>query len=230
MCNLYIETHFFIFFEVYIFYREKTKNRCKTASGKKGRKTRPDDPPETRFGTQNSLKSTSEASKSPKFPGKKNDFLTVRFLTVFSSTEKTENIENKRPTCGSWFGTTVRAEPGGEVRRGKLSGRPVRSPLECNTPAPRRGTANLIRSARSPYPRETPQSEFRRLAVYPGNIPAEPDKPRQDPDGTGKQNLAKSLQNLVREGPRSLQNQSGTLPEHTRAKKPPTNRKRKLQK
>ena len=79
----------------------------------------------------------------------------------------------------------------------------------------------LIRSARSPYPRETPQSEFRRLAVYPGNIPAEPDKPRQDPDGTGK----KTLQNLVREGPRSLQNRSGTLPEHTRANKTPKNRK-----
>ena len=51
-----------------------------------------------------------------------------------------------------------------------------------------------IRSARSPYPRGTPQNEFRRLAVYPGNIPAEPDKPRQDPGETGKkvsQNLCK---------------------------------------
>ena len=67
MCNLYIETHFFIFSSFTFFTEKTTKNRCKAASGKKGRKTRPEDPPETRFGTQNGLKSTSEAQKSPKF-------------------------------------------------------------------------------------------------------------------------------------------------------------------
>ena len=37
------------------------------------------------------------------------------------------------------------------------------------------GQANYLKSfARSPYPRSTPESEFRRLAVYPGNNPAEP--------------------------------------------------------
>ena len=66
MCNLYIETHFFIFSSFTFFTEKTTKNRCKTASGKKGRKTRPEDPPETRFGTQNGFKSTSEAQKSPK--------------------------------------------------------------------------------------------------------------------------------------------------------------------
>ena len=80
-------------------------------------------------------------------------------------------------------------------RRGKeRQALPVRQgfSLGSNTPAPRWGTANLIRSARSPYPRETPQSEFRRPTVYPGNLPAEPDKPRQDPDGTDQKNHAKS--------------------------------------
>ena len=66
MCNLHIETHFFIFSSFTFFTEKTTKNRCKAASGKKGRKTRPEDPPETRFGTQNGLKSTSEAPKSPK--------------------------------------------------------------------------------------------------------------------------------------------------------------------
>ena len=38
---------------------------------------------------------------------------------------------------------TVRAEPGGEVRRGKLSGYGMDFWTEFNTPAPRRGSANL---------------------------------------------------------------------------------------
>ena len=52
---------------------------------------------------------------------------------------------------------------------------------------------------------------------------------RQHPGGTWQtptrsrrkrqKSIAKSSQNLVREGPRSLQNASGTLPEHTRAPK-----------
>ena len=88
-------------------------------------------------------------------------------------------------SCAVGYGGLT--EAGGKERKGKPSARRTRGVL--TRPAPRWGTANLIRSARSPYPRETPQSEFRRLAVYPGNIPAEPDKPRQDPDGTGKKTL-----------------------------------------
>ena len=52
------------------------------------------DAPGTRFRTQNRRKSTPEAPKSPKFP-EKVDFLTVRFLTVFSSTEKNEKKTKK---------------------------------------------------------------------------------------------------------------------------------------
>ena len=37
------------------------------------------------------------------------------------------------------------------------------------------------RFARSPYPRGTPQSKFRRLAAYPGNIPANPTNPDKIP-------------------------------------------------
>ena len=64
VCNLHIETHFFIFSSFTFFTEKTTKNRCKTASGKKGRKTRPEDPPETRFGSQNRRKSTPGASES----------------------------------------------------------------------------------------------------------------------------------------------------------------------
>ena len=42
----------------------------------------------------------------------------------------------------------------------------------------------LIRCARSPYPRGNPEKTRCRPEVYPGNILAEPDKPRQDPGGT----------------------------------------------
>ena len=53
VCNLHIETHLFMF-TFFTFLTEKTtKIQCKTASGNKGRKTPPEDPPETRFGTQN---------------------------------------------------------------------------------------------------------------------------------------------------------------------------------
>ena len=38
VCNLHTETHFFIFFKFYIFYRENDEKRCKAASGKKSRK------------------------------------------------------------------------------------------------------------------------------------------------------------------------------------------------
>ena len=51
--------------------------------------------------------------------------------------------------------------------------------------------------------------------MYPSNIPAEPDKPRQDPGET----VQKISQSLVREGPQSLRNRSGTLPERARANK-----------
>jgi len=113
------------------------------------------------------------------------------------------------------------------------------------------------------------------LGAHPGDIPAEPDKPRQDPsftrkkvfsimmiiktiasdNGDGKkpqkeessalnrqptksieiltrarEEYPKISRNLVREVPRSLQNRSGTLLEHTRAKKTPKNRKSLVQK
>ena len=43
-----------------------TKNQCKAASGNKGRKTPPEDPPETRFGTQHRGKSTPDGQKIEK--------------------------------------------------------------------------------------------------------------------------------------------------------------------
>ena len=85
--------------------------------------------------------------------------------------------------------------------------------------------AYLIGSARSPYPRETPQSEFRRLAVYPGNIPAEPDKPRQDPGGTDQktlQNRSKISSGRVRGASRIDPGRFRITPERT---KRPQNRK-----
>merc|ERR1712045_1107670 len=48
--------------------------------------------------------------------------------------------------------------------------------LRFNTPAPASGYSEFYSSrfARSPYPRGTPQSKFRRLGAYPGSIPAHP--------------------------------------------------------
>ena len=43
------------------------------------------------------------------------------FDRFFEHRTKSKNKPKKRPTPGPPFGTTVRAEPGGEVRRGKLS-------------------------------------------------------------------------------------------------------------
>ena len=80
----------------------------------------------------------------------------------------------------------------------------------------------LIHSARSPHPRETPQREFRRLAVYPGNIPAEPEKPRQDPGGTGKkilQNRSKIWSGRVRGASRIDPGRFRNTPERTKRKK-----------
>ena len=63
----------------------------------------------------------------------------------------------------------------GEVRRGTLrvrysedSGKFLCSNLTRQ--APRWGTANLNRFARSPYPKRTPESEYRRPTAYPGTI------------------------------------------------------------
>ena len=44
------------------------------------------------------------------------------FCPFFRAPKKPEKIQKKRPTGRPPFGTTVRAEPGGDVRRGKLSG------------------------------------------------------------------------------------------------------------
>ena len=49
--------------------------------------------------------------------------------------------------------------------------------------------------------------------------PAEPNKPRQEPAWNQQKGIQKSYQNRVRDGPWSLQNASGTHPEHTRATK-----------
>ena len=151
MCNLHIETHFFIFSSFTFFTEKTTKNRCKAASGKKGRKTRPEDPPETRFGTQNRRKSTSEAPKSPNFP-EKVDFLTVRFLTVFSSTEK----NGKKPKKGGYMPATFRNDG---LRRARRRGKErqalrVRQGVRTGfgTPTPRRGTANSIATRIPPSP------------------------------------------------------------------------------
>ena len=86
------------------------------------------------------------------------------------------------------------AVAGGEVRRGKPSQTGDLKHSFRTTPAPRWGTANLNRCARSPYPRGTPASGLPRLDAEPGNIPAEPDRPRQDPGETGK----KASQNLCK--------------------------------
>ena len=141
MCNLYIEAHFFIFSSFTFFSEKTTKNQCKTASGKKGRKTCPEGPPETRVGTQNAVKSTSEAPKSPKFPEKVN-FVTVRVLTVFSSTEKNGKNRKKDARIRHVFRNDGlrRARRRGKERQAL----PVRQGflLESHTPAPRWGTAN----------------------------------------------------------------------------------------
>ena len=85
-------------------------------SGKKGRKTRPEDPPDTRFGPQNGRKSTSETPKSPNFPEKKVDFWTVRFSTVFSTTEKNVKKMKKEAYKPAAFRNDG---PGRARRRGK---------------------------------------------------------------------------------------------------------------
>ena len=81
------------------------------------------------------------------------------------------------------------AEAAGKVRKGNPSGTGDLTQSSRTTPAPRWGTANLNRCARSPYPRGTPQSGLLRLDVDPGDTPAKPDKPRQDPDATVKKVL-----------------------------------------
>ena len=119
------------------------------------KKTPKTQPPGTYFGTQKWRKSTSEGPKIAKI-AKKSIFGTDRFFTVFLSTGKIEKSPKKGarlPHPGQLDGLRG---AGGEVRRGKLSGRPVWSPLGFDTPAPRWGTANLNRFARSPYPRGNP--------------------------------------------------------------------------
>ena len=49
--------------------------------------------------------------------------------------------------------------------------------MSRTTPAPRWGTANLNRCARSPYPRGTPESGLPRLDAEPGKIPQNPRRP-----------------------------------------------------
>ena len=64
-----------------------------------------------------------------------------------------------------------------------------RVPLAVTWLTVRRQPASLNRCARSPYPRGTPQSGLQRLAADPGDIPAEPEKTREVPDGIGKKVL-----------------------------------------
>jgi hypothetical protein len=77
VCNLHIETHFFIFSSFTFLTEKTTKNRCKTASGKKCRKTRPEDPPGPRFGTQNGPELTLRFQKASQ-KRKKRDFWPLR--------------------------------------------------------------------------------------------------------------------------------------------------------
>ena len=95
------------------------------------------------------------------------------------------------------------AEAAGKVRKGKPSGPGQHTHWFRTTPAPARGTANLNRCARSPYPRGTPQSGLLRLDA--------------EPAWNQQEGIQKSYQNRVRDGPWCLQNASGTHPEHTRA-------------
>ena len=98
------------------------------------------------------LKIDVGGTKIAKISGKSRFFDRPFFDRFFEHRKKRKKNRKKAPTGGPPDRTTVSAEPGGEVRRGKLSGRPVWSPLEFNTPAPRRGTANSKRFAHSAGP------------------------------------------------------------------------------
>ena len=81
---------------------------------------------------------------------------------------------------------------------------------------------DLHRSARSPYAREDPAGEFRRLGVHLRNIPAEPDKPRQEPGGTSKkvsQNLPKIWSGRVPRARRIGPGPFWNTPERTKRQK-----------
>ena len=112
--------------------------------------------------------------------------MTIRFFNVFLACEKIEKNRKKGVSSTSTGRVGGLAEAAGKVRKGKPSGPGQHTHQSRTTPAPRWGTANLNRCARSPYPRGTPASGLLRLGADPGNIPAEPDKPRQDPGGTSK--------------------------------------------
>ena len=109
----------------------------------------------------------------------------------FGMRKKTKKVE-KRASVPPWTDRVGGlAEAAGKVRKGKPSGPGQHTHPFRTTPAPARGTANLNRCARSPYPRGTPASGLLRLGADPGNIPAEPDNLRKDPDGICKKVLQK---------------------------------------
>ena len=112
------------------------------------------------------------------------DFLTIHFFNVFLSTKKNRKSRKTGPMSNSAGGYGGLAEAAGKVRKGNPSGTGDLTQSFRTTPAPRWGTANLNRCARSPYPRGTPQSGLPRSGAGPGSIPAEPGEPRPDPGGT----------------------------------------------
>ena len=146
------------------------------------------------------------------------DWLFQRFFQCGKHTKKTRTGRQVR------LRRRVRrsADAAGEVRRGKPSRTSDLTLPSRTTPAPRWGTANLNRCARSPYPRGTPQSGLLRLDADPGDTPAEPDKPRQDPASTSKkvsQNLIKIWSGRVPRGSRIGPGPSRKTPERRKCKK-----------
>ena len=102
----------------------------------------------------------------------------------------------------------------GKERKGK----PSRHVFVSTRPAPRWGTANLNRFAN----RRTPGEPGEWITEAGRGSRQHPGGTRQTPTRSPRnlqKSIAKSFQNLVRKGPRSLRNRSGTLPERVRAKK-----------
>ena len=146
----------------------------KSPFSKKRRKSIPRGPvlgPKT---AENRRRGEPKSQKS----AKKSIFLTICFFNVFFNAKKIEKNRKTGEILTSVVGTAVCRRPAGRKGRVNLPGT-ANMEWFRTTPLPRWGTANLNRCARSPYPRGTPQSGLLRLGADPGNIPAEPDKPRQ---------------------------------------------------
>ena len=138
------------FFAFLHFFLKKIKNVLQNRDYVLSLKITKKSSPGTRFGTQNGLESTSEAQKPLTFP-EKVDFLTVRFLTVFSSTEQNGKNPQKDPNLRAAFRNDG---PRRARRRGKeRQALPVRHgfSLGSNTPAPLSGYGEF-RMLRGPPP------------------------------------------------------------------------------